>query len=57
MLRELRTTAGFTQHDLSRRLGVGERSIQRIERGDFRPRDDLIESWERVCRLNATSVN
>ncbi|UCR89164.1 helix-turn-helix domain-containing protein [Mycetocola spongiae] len=34
-LRELREAAGLTQSDLAERIGVGQRQISKIERGDL----------------------
>lgn len=34
-LRELRERAGFTQAQLAERIGVGQRQVSKIERGDL----------------------
>lgn len=34
-LRELREQAGFTQAQLAERIGVGQRQVSKIERGDL----------------------
>lgn len=34
-LRELRERAGFTQAQLAERIGVGQRQVSKIERGDI----------------------
>jgi transcriptional regulator with XRE-family HTH domain len=46
-LRDARTTAGLTQHELARLLGVHDTTVWRVEAGLLRPREDLVRSWLR----------
>ena len=48
-LHQARRAAGFSQRELSRRTGVPQSAIARIERGQQVPRADTLEKLLRAC--------
>jgi transcriptional regulator with XRE-family HTH domain len=48
-LHQARRAAGFSQRELSRRTGVPQSAIARIERGLQVPRADTLEKLLRAC--------
>ncbi|MEO7836240.1 MAG: helix-turn-helix transcriptional regulator [Acidimicrobiales bacterium] len=48
-LNQARRAAGFSQRDLSRRTGVPQSAIARIERGQQVPRADTLERLLKAC--------
>jgi transcriptional regulator with XRE-family HTH domain len=46
---QARRTAGFSQRELSRRTGVPQSAIARIERGQQMPRADTLERLLEAC--------
>ncbi len=43
-LRKLRTTAGFSQDDLAKRVGVTQATVSRWEDGTMTPKTDKLRS-------------
>ena len=48
-LNQARRAAGFSQRELSRRTGVPQSAIARIERGQQVPRSDTLERLLKAC--------
>ncbi|MDP1805963.1 MAG: helix-turn-helix transcriptional regulator [Acidimicrobiales bacterium] len=48
-LNQARRAAGFSQRELSRRAGVPQSAIARIERGQQVPRSDTLERLLKAC--------
>lgn len=48
-LNQARRAAGFSQRELSRRAGVPQSAIARIERGQQVPRADTLERLLKAC--------
>ena len=47
-LRELREKRGLTQAELAKRLGVGRTTVTLWERGDNRPRIDMLVDLAKI---------
>src|SRR5579864_179795 len=53
LLAQYRSAANLTQEALAERAGVGVRTIQALERGDSRPRQDTLARLARALALDA----
>ena len=56
MLSMARRRAGFTQRELSRRTGVPQPSISRIERGLVSPSVDTLDKLVRACGMELEAI-
>lgn len=55
-LRETRRSAGLTQMELARHLGVSQSTVSRVERGTVKPSSDYL-FWSEQTQKNLTVPN
>lgn len=53
-MKQARTEAGLSQHDLAYRLGVTRQTINAIENGDYNP---TIRLCVGICRVLGVTLN
>lgn len=53
---EARRAAGLTRKELARKVGVTDTTVGRWERGEFEPRDSVLEKLAEALKLDAAAL-